>query len=132
MMNEDLTPEEHEKLWAEEAVRCYEELKSSKVISLTKKSCAMSNPDSSRIFNPAARLEFIEATEYYRGISPRLQRKFIDAFEDAIADVMEFPEAAPQIAQTIAWRKHIRGFPYDIIYILDPDALYIVAVARER
>jgi hypothetical protein len=30
-MNEDLTPEEHEKLWAEEAVRCYEELKSSKV-----------------------------------------------------------------------------------------------------
>jgi hypothetical protein len=46
--------------------------------------------------------------------------------------MMEFPEAAPQIAQTIARRKHIRGFPYDITYILDPDALYIVAVAHER
>jgi plasmid stabilization system protein ParE len=42
------------------------------------------------------------------------------------------PEAAPPVVDTIARRKRIKRFPYVIIYTLDPDAIYIVAVAHNQ
>lgn len=85
-----------------------------------------------RIYNPLARLEFIQATEYYRNISPKLKLEFKAAFMEALEEVLLFPEAASSIAMSPARAKRILGFPYSIIYIPEPDAIYIVAIAHQR
>jgi hypothetical protein len=63
-----------------------------------------------RIFNPEARLEFIQATEHYRNMSPGLKEAFIGAFDQAMEEVFDFPEAAPPVVDTIARRKRIKRF----------------------
>lgn len=85
-----------------------------------------------RIYNPLARFEFIQATEYYRNISPKLKLEFKAAFVEALEAILQFPEAWPTIAKSPARAKRIAGFPYSIVYIPEPDAVYIVAVAHQR
>ena len=94
----------------------------------------MLNPDSSEIFDPKARLELIEVIEYYRSLSPQLARSFKKAFDTAISEIKEFPEIAPPVLLTTygARRKNLNKFPYYIAYILEPDAIFIVAVAHNR
>ena len=76
--------------------------------------------------------EFVQASEYYRNISPGLKDKFKTAFDEALGDVLSFPEAWPQVEDTPVRSKPIRGFPYSIIYLDDPDAIYIVAIAHQN
>lgn len=85
-----------------------------------------------RIYNPLARLEFIQATEYYRNISPDLKQAFKNAFIEALEEIMQFPEAWSKVARTPARGKQIAGYPYTIIYMPEPDAIYIVAIVHQR
>ena len=85
-----------------------------------------------RIYNPLARLEFIQATEYCRNISPDLKQAFKNAFVEALEEITQFPEAWSKIARTPARGKQISGYPYTIIYLLEPDAVYIVAIVHQR
>lgn len=86
----------------------------------------------SHLFSSASWLEFVQVTEYYRNISPRLKDKFRNAFDDALQDINDFPEAWPQIENSSVRSKPIRGYPYSIIYLIDPDAIYIIAVAHQH
>lgn len=54
------------------------------------------------------------------------------AFDAALEEILEFPEAWPQIEGTFVRTRQLRGFPYSIIYVNDPDAVYILAVAHQR
>lgn len=94
----------------------------------------MSNPDLSELYHPKARLELIEAVEYYRLISPQLARTFKETYDQTLAEILEFPEIAPLIlfVDVEARRKNLGRFPYYIVYILEPDALYIYAVAQAK
>lgn len=51
-----------------------------------------------RIYNSLARLEFIQATEYYRNISPDLKQAFKNAFVEALEEIVQFPEAWLKVA----------------------------------
>lgn len=92
----------------------------------------MSNPELAEIFHLEAEVEFIQATEYYRNISPELSRKFIDAFYEVIADINLFPEMAVQIHPIGVRRISMKKFPYNLLYILDPDAIFIIALAHHN
>lgn len=94
----------------------------------------MSNLGSNELFNPYARLELVEAIEYYRSISPDLARAFKKAFDEAIAEIHQFPEIAPWIQPSTyqARRKNLEKFPYYIAYLIEPDCIFIAAVAHNR
>jgi toxin ParE1/3/4 len=92
----------------------------------------MSNLGFEVLFHPEARLELAQAIEYYRAISPKLSREFYEAFRLVIQDVTDFPEASKQVSELGVRRKGMSRFPYALFYVIDPDALYVVAVAHER
>jgi plasmid stabilization system protein ParE len=92
----------------------------------------MSEPGPNRVFHPAARLDYVQASEYYRAIDPKLNYRFLDEFEQAIEEILEFPELYPVVHPVGARRKPLRKFPYCIIYLEEPDALFIVAVGHQR
>jgi hypothetical protein len=92
----------------------------------------MSNPALNKLFHPEARLEFIQASEYYRVISPVLGRDFVENVELEGNDIVEFPELYPVVHPSGARRKTMRRFPYHLVYLVDPDAIYFIAVANVR
>lgn len=92
----------------------------------------MSKPGLDEIFHAEAELEFIQATDYYRNISPQLARKFVDAFQEAMADIQLFPEMAEQTHPIGVRRAQMKKFPYSVLYLLDPDAIFIIAVAHHQ
>jgi toxin ParE1/3/4 len=92
----------------------------------------MSNLGFEVLFHPEARLELAQAIEYYRAISALLSREFYEEFKLVIQDVTEFPESARQVSDIGVRRKQMSRFPYALFYVIDPDALYVVAVAHER
>ena len=57
---------------------------------------------------------------------------FLRAFNTALEDVRLFPEMMQQDQDTGARQIRIRGFPYSVVYLIDPDAIYVVAIKHER
>jgi toxin ParE1/3/4 len=85
------------------------------------------------IYHPEAEFEVTNAAEFYRVRVPQLARKFATAFEDCSLRVLEMPEAFPILFLGVqARRAKLTGFPYQIIYTIDPDAIYVVALMHER
>ena len=96
----------------------------------------MSEEDSSSVsgslFHPAARLELLDAVEYYRNRSPDLASAFYEDALHLIKELLEFPELAP-VKHPIGVRSQpLRRFPYSVLYTVDPDVLYIVAIAHQK
>ncbi len=92
----------------------------------------MSELNYSSLFHPEARLKFLNAVEYYRGKSPELARDFYEEVNRAIEDLLEFPEASIVIHPLGVRRKVMQRFPYNVLYTVDPDVLYILAIAHQK
>ncbi len=84
------------------------------------------------LFHPEARLELLNAIEYYRKRSPELARDFYEKVNEAINELLEFPESSPLIHPIGVRRKVMQRFPYNVLYTADPDVLYIVAIAHQK
>jgi len=78
-------------------------------------------------FHPEALTEYSEAVKYYAQRRVELAQAFIDAVEDAIYRVREFPTRWQIIDEDIR-RCLIRKFPYAILYTVEEDLILIVAV----
>jgi toxin ParE1/3/4 len=74
----------------------------------------------------------LNAVEYYRERSSELARDFYEELNRAIEDLLEFPESSPVIHPIGVRRKVLQRFPYDVLYTVDPDVLYIVAIAHQK
>jgi toxin ParE1/3/4 len=85
------------------------------------------------IYHPEAEFEVTNATEFYRARVPQQAAKFWAAFEDCTLRVLEMPEAFPIVFQGVPVRRaKLNSFPYQLIYVIDPDAIYVVALMHER
>ena len=87
---------------------------------------------SGSLFHPAARLELLDAIEYYRNRSPDLALTFYEDIERCLKELLEFPELAPVKHSAGVRSQPLRRFPYSVLYTVDPDILYIVAVAHQK
>lgn len=84
-------------------------------------------------FHPDARAEYLEAIAYYEGRSPGLGADFAEAFEAALALVLNHPQAAPLVHPSGVRRKSFPSpFLYSVLYSPEPSGLLIVAVAHHR
>ena len=79
------------------------------------------------LFHPEADAEYAEAARFYAGIRPELGGRFYDEIEAAIVAVCahprQFHEFDPPARRYLAQR-----FPYAIVYLEEPDRIWIVAV----
>jgi plasmid stabilization system protein ParE len=81
------------------------------------------------IFHPEARAEARETVEFYEARLDGLGLRFLAAVEVAAERVSANPEVGAPLAG--GFRKRIvPGFPYNIIYRVWEDYIYLVAVAH--
>jgi len=83
------------------------------------------------IFHPEARAEVRESVEFYDTRLDGLGLRFLAAVEGTVEGISADPEAGAPVAG--GFRKRIvLGFPYNIIYRVWEDYIYLVAVAHHH
>lgn len=75
--------------------------------------------------------ELSEAADYYDHESPGLGPVFADEIEAGFARILEYPDAAPQIASGVH-RLVLARFPYNLIYEIREDFIRILAIAHQH
>jgi toxin ParE1/3/4 len=79
------------------------------------------------VFHPDAEPEFFAAIAYYEDHEPGLGYDFAIEVHSTIDAILSFPHAWPIIEDDIR-RCLVRRFPYGIIYAIDEDIVFILAV----
>lgn len=79
------------------------------------------------VFHPAADEEYTRAVEYYRSIRPGLAVAFFGEMERLIREVCSQPERFFLFSPP-ARRALSRRFPYSVVYLDQPDRVWIVAL----
>ena len=77
------------------------------------------------LFTPAARIELIEAQDWYEGEAPGLGRRFREAI-DAVAERMSAnPLQFPVVFKTVR-RAILRRFPYALFFVMEGETLLVI------
>lgn len=83
-----------------------------------------------RFLEPAF-IELDDAIEYYEIQLQGLGKKFLDEVLDSIALITQFPDLFPKNSEHTR-KAVLRKFPFNIIYTLFKDDIYIIAVAHQN
>jgi toxin ParE1/3/4 len=82
-------------------------------------------------FHREADAEFTEALRYYADISPALAARFYDEVEASITEVCAHPQRFRQIEPPVR-RRLVPNFPYALLYIDEPDRVWITSIMPLR
>ena len=82
-------------------------------------------------FHPEAAEEYADAANYYTQISPELGGRFYDEMERLIQDVRRDPKRFRHF-DTSAQRHFSTVFPYAVIYVEQPDRIWILALMHMK
>ena len=78
----------------------------------------------------AADAELSEAVGYYDWKAAGLGDRFLAEVKLATRSIEKYPEIAPAIDYGVR-AKTLNRFPYTLMYVLDEDGIFIVAVAHQ-
>src|SRR5438552_13872856 len=81
-------------------------------------------------FHDAADAELTEAVAYYDGKAFGLGDRFLGEIKTATRYIEQYPEIAPIIELGVR-AKALSKFPYSLMYVVEPEELFIVAVAHQ-
>lgn len=86
--------------------------------------------------HPEAVAEFDTAVRWYEEQEPGIGLTLIDRAQQARKDLAHWPNAAPPFTTTddgtVIRSKAVGGYPYRIVYTVEPDTILILAYAHER
>jgi len=80
---------------------------------------------------PEAEAEVIANERWYAQRSPTAAEAFIVEVDDAIAQIGEAPKTWPGYRRGTR-RFILRRFPFSVVYRIEEDAVYVVAVAHAK
>lgn len=83
------------------------------------------------VFSPEARDEFEEAEHYYNRQAPQLGGDFRREIHGALPRLRQWPLACPVERGEIR-RLTLSRFPYKLLYSMESDHVYVVAVAHQH
>jgi plasmid stabilization system protein ParE len=83
------------------------------------------------IFSPEARREFEEAERYYNHQAPHLGDEFRTEIKAALPRIQAWPLSCP-IERGDIRRLTLSRFPYKLLYSVESDHLYVIAVAHQH
>ena len=79
------------------------------------------------VLHPEADAEYTSAAEYYAAINPELGGRFYDEIERLILEIRKTPGRFRQYDPP-ARRNLARDFPYAVVYLDEPDCVWILAI----
>jgi plasmid stabilization system protein ParE len=80
-------------------------------------------------FHPKALEEYREAAHWYGNREPNLALRFVGEVERAIRGILDAPDRRRIIDEDVR-RCLTHGFSYSILYTIEPEFVFIVAVAH--
>jgi plasmid stabilization system protein ParE len=83
------------------------------------------------IFHPEARAEMRESFEFYEARLGGLGLRFLSAVQQTVERISTHPETGAPLASEFR-KRIVSGFPYNIIYRVWEDYIYLVAVAHHH
>jgi len=83
------------------------------------------------IFHPEAEAEFFAAARFYEAEAPGLGMDFVIEVRSATRMLARNPKLGHRFSRG-THRFLVRRFPYGLLYRVEPDHLFIVAVAHVR
>lgn len=81
------------------------------------------------VFSPEAMTEFTDGENYYERQMPALGSRFRADVRDALSRLRKWPLATP-IEHGDIRRMMLSRFPYKLLYSVETDHIYILAVAH--
>jgi len=81
-------------------------------------------------YHEGAEAEVTEALDYYDAKAPGLGDRFLSELKAATKYIEEYPEIAPVIDHGVRAKVLVK-FPYSIMYVIEGNALFILAVAHQ-
>ena len=81
------------------------------------------------IFHNEAAEEMQAAAAYYAIRTPGIGEAFLDEIEQGLRRIQEFPRLWP-VYESDYRRYLLQRFPYSLIYRIDPEEIFILAVAH--
>ena len=82
-------------------------------------------------FHPDAEDEFISAARFYEDQTTGLGLDFIRTVQATYERLLEFPRSGTPFGRRLR-RVLVPKFPYGLLYRVEPDRIYIVAVTHLR
>lgn len=83
------------------------------------------------VFNELARDELNDTINFYNLELSGLGQKFKEEIKKALKRIVENPTAWPSVTQEI--KKYVlHKFPYKILYSIEKDHIYIIAIAHQH
>jgi toxin ParE1/3/4 len=83
------------------------------------------------VFHPEAREEYFQAVQYYADIAPELGGRLYDEIERLIREIRREPRRFFQFSPP-ARRALARRFPYSVVYVDEPEHVWVVAVMHAK
>lgn len=83
------------------------------------------------VYHPKADDEVLESARFYELRSKGLGWRFLKAVQEAEARIVRSPRAFPFLDDPIR-RCVLAGFPFNLLFRLDEEAVHVVAVAHHR
>ena len=80
-------------------------------------------------FHPEAEAELLSAAQYFESHIENLGLDFLLAVRRAYERILEFPNSGRPFGRRLR-RTLLRGFPYGLLYRVEPSRILIVAVAH--
>ena len=82
-------------------------------------------------FHQTASKEIVETTAYYEGEAPGLGAGFIAEVERVVAVLCDQPKIGQRVGEEFR-RILLARFPYSLIYSIESERIWVVAVAHHR
>jgi len=82
-------------------------------------------------FHPHAEKELEEIQSYYDNIHEELGNRFREELKTTISRILKFPNAWQPLSK-VNRRCQLNDFPYGIIYRIESNAIYVLAVTHLR
>ena len=83
------------------------------------------------VFHPAADEEYTQAVQYYAAKKPELGVQLYDEIERLIQEIRRQPDRFFRFSPP-ARRALARKFPYSVVYLDEPDRVWILAVMHAK
>ena len=81
------------------------------------------------VFDQLAQLELDDASEYYEFEAPGLDARFREEIKRGIRRIREYPDAWTKEKNDVR-RYPLHKFPYKILYSIEENYIYIIAIAH--
>jgi len=82
-------------------------------------------------WHPLARRELFEAQDFYEARAAGLGAAFLDNVETAVTRLRRQPLSGSLVEADLRHLR-VRRFPYSLIYRLDEERLFIIAVSHDK